>query len=80
MKTSEMLNQALENASQLEKIVKQIIREVDDYDLQRLLKKVDAEFMDVRHNLALARRLAEARSAITARSRRTARATLKEER
>ena len=59
MKTSEMLNQALHNAGQLEKIVKQIIREVDDYDLQRLLKKVDAEFMDLRHNLALARRLAE---------------------
>lgn len=59
MRTSEMLNQALENASQLEKIVKQIIREVDDYDLQRLLKKVDAEFMDVRHNLTIARRLAE---------------------
>jgi hypothetical protein len=59
MKTADRLKEALENASQLEKIVKQIIREVNDYDLERLLKKIDAEFMDVRHNLTIARRLAE---------------------
>lgn len=59
MKTADRLKEALENVSQLEKIVKQIIREVNDYDLERLLKKIDAEFMDVRHNLTIARRLAE---------------------
>ncbi len=59
MKTADRLKEALENASQLEKIVKQIIREVNDYDLERLLKKIDAEFMDVQHNLTIARRLAE---------------------
>lgn len=31
---------------------------VGDYDLQRLLKKIDADLMDVRHNLNLAKRLA----------------------
>ncbi len=59
MKTADRLKEALENVSQLEKIVKQIIREANDYDLERLLKKIDAEFMDVRHNLTIARRLAE---------------------
>ena len=59
MKVTEKLTEALENAGRLETIVKKIIREVDDYDLQRLLKKIDAEFKDVRHNLTLARRLAE---------------------
>ena len=75
MKTSEMLNQALENASQLEKLVKQIIREVDDYDLQRLLKKVDAEFMDVRHNLTIARRLAEGLTRKPGKAKKTKRKT-----
>ena len=75
MKTSEMLNQALGNASQLEKIVKQIIREVDDYDLQRLLKKVDAEFMDVRHNLAIAKRLAEGLTRRSKKAKKTKRKT-----
>ena len=56
---AEKIDQALEKASLLEKIVKQTIREIDDYDLERLLKKIDAECMDVRHNLSLAKRLAE---------------------
>jgi hypothetical protein len=43
----------------LEKIVKRIIREVDDYDLLRLLKKIDAEFKDVEHNLSIAMKLAQ---------------------
>ncbi len=55
----EKLTEALENAGQLERLVKQVIREVDDYDLERLLKKIDAEFKDLQHNLTIARRLAE---------------------
>lgn len=56
---AEKIDQALETARLLEKIVKQTIREIDDYDFERLLKKIDAECMDVRHNLSLAKRLAE---------------------
>ncbi len=59
MKAREKLTEALDNASQVERLVKQLIREVDDYDLERLLKKIDAEFKDLRHNLTIARRLAE---------------------
>lgn len=71
MKTSEKLNQALENASRLEQIVKEAIREIDDYDLQRLLKKIDAEFMDVQHNLYKAQRLAEGLARKPQKKRRT---------
>jgi uncharacterized protein YjaG (DUF416 family) len=58
MKTSEKLGKSLETISQLEKSIKEIIREVDDYDLKRLLKKIDAECMDLHHNITVAKRLA----------------------
>ena len=58
MKTSEKLNRAHEMVTLLEKTVKEIIREVEDYDLERLLKKIDAECMDLHHNISVARRLA----------------------
>jgi hypothetical protein len=59
MKTLEKLNRAHEMVNLLEKTIKEIIREVEDYDLERLLKKIDAECMDLHHNISLARRLAE---------------------
>ncbi len=59
MTKAEKINQALEKADLLKKTLKQIIREIDDYDLKRLLKKVDAECMDIQHNLVLAERLAQ---------------------
>jgi G:T/U-mismatch repair DNA glycosylase len=59
MKQAEKLNLVLEEARKLEKSVKELIREIEDYDLERLLKKIDAELMDVQHNLVLAKRLAE---------------------
>jgi hypothetical protein len=58
MKTSDKLGKSLETISQLEKSIKEIIREVDDYDLKRLLKKIDAECMDLHHNITVAKRLA----------------------
>jgi hypothetical protein len=58
MKQAEKLNQVLADAAKLEKSVKELVRQIEDYDLERLLKKVDAELMDVQHNLILARRLA----------------------
>jgi len=59
MKTSEKLGKSLEMIGLLEKNIKEIIREVDDYDLKRLLKKIDAECMDLHHNITVAKRLAE---------------------
>jgi paraquat-inducible protein B len=60
MKTPAKIRQISKKASRLEKEIKQIIQEIDDYDLNRLLKKIDAQCLDVRHNLALAQRLLEA--------------------
>lgn len=59
MKTAEMLTEALERVFDLEKMVKKIIPDADDYDLLRLLKKIDAEFKDIRHNLSIAMKLAQ---------------------
>ena len=59
MKQAEKLNQVTEEANKLEKSIKGLIREIDDYDLKRLLKKIDADLMDTQHNLVLAKRLAE---------------------
>jgi hypothetical protein len=60
MKTPAKIRQALKKANQLEKAIKEIVREIEDYDLERLLKKVDAECLDVQHNLVLAERLSKA--------------------
>jgi hypothetical protein len=59
MKQVEKLNLVLEEAGKLQKSIKGLILEIDDYDLKRLLKKIDAELMDVQHNLVLATRLTE---------------------
>lgn len=59
MKQAEKLNQVTEEANKLEKSIKGLIREIDDYDLKRLLKKIDADLMDAQHSLVLAKRLAE---------------------
>jgi predicted DNA binding CopG/RHH family protein len=59
MKTSTKIHHALNKANQLEKAVKEIMREIEDYDLERLLKKVDAHCLDVQHNLTIAHRLSE---------------------
>jgi hypothetical protein len=59
MKQAEKINQVLEEANKLEKSIKGLILEIDDYDLKRLLKKIDADLMDAQHSLVLAKRLAE---------------------
>ena len=57
MKQAEKINEILEEVNKLEKSIKGLIREIEDYDLQRLLKKIDAELMDAQHNLSQAKRL-----------------------
>jgi cob(I)alamin adenosyltransferase len=59
VKQDKKISQLLKDANKLEKSIKELLREIEDYDLERLLKKIDAELMDVQHNLALAKRLAE---------------------
>lgn len=60
MDTQRKVRQALKKAEQLENVIKEIIKDIDDYDMARLLKKVDAQCMDARHNLVLVERLSEA--------------------
>ena len=60
MDTQKKIRQALKKAEQLEKVIKEVIRDIDDYDMARLLKKVDAQCMDAQHNLVLVERLLEA--------------------
>jgi len=62
MDTHKKIRQALKKAEQLEKVIKEIIRDADHYDMARLLKKVDAECMDALHNLVLVERLSAAMS------------------
>ncbi len=39
--------------------VKELIGSTSDYDLERLMKKIEAQVMDIQHNLTLACRIAE---------------------
>jgi paraquat-inducible protein B len=59
METYKKIRQIQKRVSRLQKAIKEILREIKDYDLERLLKKVDAECMDVQHNLASAERMLE---------------------
>ena len=59
METYKKIRQIQKKASRLEKAIKEILREIKDYDLERLLKKIDAECMDVQHNLTMAERMLE---------------------
>ena len=39
--------------------IKELVGKTSDYDLERLLKKIEAQVMDIQHNLKLACRIAE---------------------
>ena len=51
------INDLRERADALARDLTGLIKSVSDYDLERLLKKIDADLIDVRHNLSLATRL-----------------------
>ena len=51
--------EALESAKHLAELVNSLIASTHDLDLQRLLKQVDADLMDIQHKLTLAVRLSE---------------------
>jgi hypothetical protein len=48
-------------AEKLEQNVSAVLKRTGDYDLERLLKNIDADMIDVRHNLSRGRKLMEAR-------------------
>jgi len=54
MVTKERIEELIEEAAKLEKKIKELVSESKDYDLLRLLKKVDAEMMDLQHSLDVA--------------------------
>jgi len=54
MSIEEKMEELIQDAAKLEKKVKKLISESKDYDLSRLLKKVDAEMMDFQHSLDVA--------------------------
>lgn len=54
MKIRERIEELIQDAAKLERKIKRLVSESKDYDLARLLKKVDAEMMDLQHNLDIA--------------------------
>ncbi len=50
-------------AEKVTREIRELIPQIQDYDLTRLLKKVDADLSDALHDLAIAVRLAEKKTA-----------------
>jgi len=44
-------------AEELHRLLGQLVKVSKDYDIDRVLKRSEAELMDLRHNLALVQRL-----------------------
>lgn len=55
----ERTKKALSMADDLSKFVSATIHQVSNLDLQRILKQVDADLMDVKHKLSTAVKIAE---------------------
>ena len=55
----EVLKKMSQDAEAMGEQIRELIPQCNDYDLLRLLKKLDAEVMDVLHNIQLARRLVQ---------------------
>ena len=51
MDLQEKIEELIQDASKLERKIKRLVSESKDYDFSRLLKKVDAEMMDLQHSL-----------------------------
>jgi hypothetical protein len=60
---SMMKHERLEKASRLSRElaheIRKLVDSTEDYDLLRLAKKIEAELMDVQHNIGLALRIAQ---------------------
>lgn len=63
MSHEKKLKEIIAETERVAREVRGLIPQTHDYDLERLLKKVDAELADCLHDLALALRLSEKRTA-----------------
>jgi hypothetical protein len=59
----EKLKEIVFTTERVSREIRELIPHIQDYDLQRLLKKVDADLSDALHDLALAVRLSEKKTA-----------------
>ena len=59
MKNVEKLDKLLEDIQDCSGLLGELIQGANDYDLERLLKKIDAQLIDARHNLVLAQKMAK---------------------
>jgi hypothetical protein len=59
MSRNEKLKEAADLAQRIAENIKDIQHDINDYDLSRMLKKVEAEVIDLQHNLSIAVRLTE---------------------
>ncbi|NIP41493.1 MAG: hypothetical protein GWO41_06990 [candidate division Zixibacteria bacterium] len=57
MSKYEKLTEAADLAQKIGEYMKEIQQDISDYDLSRMLKKVEAEVIDLQHNLSIAVRL-----------------------
>jgi hypothetical protein len=57
MSKYEKLTEAADLAQKIAEYMKEIQQDINDYDLSRMLKKVEAEVIDLQHNLSIAVRL-----------------------
>jgi len=65
MRYVEKLDKILVHTKDCARLLNELIRGTKDYDLERLLKKVDAQLLDARHNLVSAKRMAKRKRKIT---------------
>lgn len=55
----DFMNSTYKLSRELAERIKQLVESTEDYDFQRLLKKIEAQVMDIQHNLKLATRIAD---------------------
>jgi hypothetical protein len=63
MPAEKKLKDAIAATEKVAHEIRELIPHTGDYDLARLLKKVDADLADTLHDLAIAARLAEKKTA-----------------
>lgn len=60
----ERLAKAKKLSKELANEINHLVNSTSDYDLERLFKKIEAEIMDIQHNLKLALRISEDNSGV----------------
>jgi hypothetical protein len=59
MSRFEKLKETVELTQRIADNIVFVQKDIDDYELSRMLKKVEAEVLDLQHNLSIAMRLIE---------------------